>query len=326
MFESTRITRRLLIVSLLFVLVLGCRSVNAATPALNKIGISIYIGKSVQLYPTSQTATNWKSSKPAVASVDQTGYVVGKSKGTTTISCRVAGKKLICTVNVRRVQTSRFVSNTYAKVWLNMLGAVETGSQVYGQRDYSEFIGPYAGSPNEYSCTAGAYQEYGENLRELLLAIQEQYPSAFAPRDTAKIASDLKRSWGDGTPYKVKAGSAKARCIQNIISCPVGVLVQDIRAIELLDEYLADIKRLGVTNLRCGMFMAECYHLGGYSAVKRVVGRATNKNSLSALRKSLYLDQKDKSNSYQIGDLVYKSRHELFYKWLKSYISSSAKF
>ena len=326
MFEHKNISRRLIILGLLFLIIFGCRSVNAATPTLNKIGISIYIGNSLQLYPTSGTAENWKSSKPAVASVDQTGYVYGKSKGTTTISCEVSGQKLICTVNVRRVQTSRYVSNKYAKVWLNMLGAVETGGQVYGERDYSEFIGPFAGSPNEYSCTAGAYQEYGENLRELLLAIQEQYPTAFKPRDTAKIASDLKKSWGDGTPYKVQAGSAKARCIQNIISCPVGILVQDIRAIELLDEYLADIKQLGVSNLRCGMFMAECYHLGGYTAVKRVVSRAANKNSLASLRKSLYLDQKDKSNNYQIGDLVYKNRHELFYKWLKAYIPSGAKF
>lgn len=222
--------------------------------------------------------------------------------------------------------TSKYVSTKYTSVWLNLLGAVETGGQVYGNRDYSEFISPLTGSPNEYSCTAGAYQEYGENLRQLLLAIQKQYPKTFKKLDTAKIAQDLKRSWGDSTPYQVKAGSKKAKCIQKIITSSAGKLVQDQRALTLLDEYLRDIRSLGVTNLRCGLFMAECYHLGGYAAIQRVVGRATNKNSISALRKSLYLDQKDKTNNYQIGDKIYKTRHEAIYRWLNAYIPKNLKF
>lgn len=221
---------------------------------------------------------------------------------------------------------SKYVSSKYTKVWLNILGAVETGGQVYGKRNYSSFVGSYASSPNEHSITAGAYQEYGENLRQLLLAIQKSYPKTFKKLDTAKIANDLKRSWNDSNPYVVKSGSAKAKCIQKIISCSYGKKVQDQRAISLLDTYLANIRKLGVTNLRCGLFMAECYHLGGYAAVQRVVNRASNKNSLAALRKSLYLDQKDKSNSYQIGDAIYKTRHEAIYKWLKKYVPASVTF
>ncbi len=221
---------------------------------------------------------------------------------------------------------SKYVSNKYARVWMNILGAVETGGQVYGQRNYSSFIGPYTGSPNEHSCTAGAYQEYGENLRQLLLAIQKQYPAVFKRLDTAKIAKDLKRVWSESAPYTAKPGSAKAKAIVNIISSAKGKRVQDQRAVELLDTYLAGIKKLGVKKLRCGLFMAECYHLGGYAAVQRVVNRASNKNSLSSLRKSLYLDQKDYSNSYQIGDTIYQGRHELIYKWLKQYIPANAVF
>lgn len=221
---------------------------------------------------------------------------------------------------------SKYVSHAYAKVWLNILGAVETGGQVYGKRNYSSFIGPYTGSPNEYSCTAGAYQEYGENLRQLLLAIKKRYPSTFKKLDTANIAKDLKRSWSDSTPYAVKAGSAKAKVIIKIISSTRGKQVQNQRAVDLLDAYLKNIRKLGVKKLRCGLFLAECYHLGGYAAVKRVVSRAANKNTMPALRKSLYLDQKDKSNSYQIGDIVYKTRHEAIYNWLKNYIPASATF
>ena len=298
--------------------------VSAAT--LNKIQTSVYIGGTTRLKPDRGKATNWKSSNTSIATVSSNGTVTGRKKGTCTISCKVSGKTLKCTMNVRRRQSSKYVTNAQAKVWLNILGAVESGGQVYGKRNYSCFVSPYAGSPNEHSCTAGAYQEYGENLRQLLLAIKKQYPYSFSGRDTAGIASDIKHSWSDGTPYTVRSGSKKAKVIQSIISCNAGAFVQDFRAIDLLDEYLAGIKKLGVTNLRCGMFMAECYHLGGYAAVKRVVNRASNKNRLDSLRTSLYKDQRDTSNSYQIGDSVYKTRHEKVYTWLKKYISASARF
>lgn len=298
---------------------------KAASVTLNKIQTSVYKGSTVKLTPSKGKATNWKSSKPSIATVNSSGLVTGIKKGTCTISCTVSGQTLKCTMNVRNKKMSKYVSNAKAKVWMNILGAVESGGMVYGNRNYAAFAGPGANAPSEYSCTGGAYQEYGENLRDLLKAIQTQYPYSFAGRDKASIASDIKRSWLDSTPYRVTAGSAKAKSIQAIISCNAGKFVQDLRAVELLDEYLAGIKKLGVTNLRCAMFMAECYHLGGYSPVRRVIQRCTNPNSMSELRKSLYKDQNDHSSSYQIGDKFYYNRHEAIYKWLKQYISSSAR-
>ena len=309
-----------------FALLLGLLlpvTANAAV-TLNKIQTSVYVGGSLRLSPSSGTATGWSSSDRSIATVNSNGLVRGVRKGTCTISCKVSGSTLKCTMNVRTKKTSRYVTNAQAKVWLNLLGAVESGSQTYGKRNYSAFAGPGANSPNEISCTAGAYQEYGENLRELLLEIQKQYPYSFKGRDTAGIADDIRTSW-DYSPYTVSPGSAKAKAIQKIISCNAGKFVQDLRAIELLDHYLDGIHGLGVTNLRCAMFMAECYHLGGLAAVKRVVGRAKNKNNLASLRTSLYKDQQDSVSSYQIGDKIYVSRHELIYKWLKTYIRAGAR-
>ncbi len=318
--------KRIPLTFLTAVLILGIVSLTRVTvfaASLNKIQTSVYVNRTIQLYPTSGTASGWKSSNTSIATVSGSGLVRGIRKGTCTISCTVGGQTLRCTMNVRRKTTSRFVSNKYANVWLNLLGAVESGSQTYGRRNYSAFAGPGANSPNEISCTAGAYQEYGENLRQLLKAIKKQYPYSFKGRDTANIADDLSYDW-DSRPYTVSPGSAKAKAIQNIISCNAGKLVQDIRAIELLDAYLTNIKTLGVTNLRSAMFMAECYHLGGFAAVRRVVSRAGNKNKLASLRVSLYKDQQDNASSYQIGDRIYYTRHELIYKWLRQYIPASA--
>ncbi|MBQ1492871.1 MAG: Ig-like domain-containing protein [Blautia sp.] len=318
-----RIAWRLIALSLLFLF--PSLSQAATTATLNKVQTSVYKGDTVQLYPTSGRATSWKSSKPSIATVSSSGLVTGIKKGTCTISCQVNGKTLKCTMNVRKKKMSKYVSNTYARVWLNMLGAVESGGMVYGHRDYRAFSGPGALSPAEYSCTAGAYQEYGENLRQLLLAIKKQYPISFEARDTAGIAKDIKTAWPDSHPYKVSPGSTKAKCIQEIIGCNAGTFVQDLRAVELLDEYLTDIRQMGVTNLRAAMFMAECYHLGGRSPVYRVVNRAKDRNSIASLKVSLYKDQKDTSNSYQIGDAMYTNRHERIYNWIKQYISANAK-
>ena len=290
---------------------------------LNKIQTSVYEGRSIQLYSKDgNTCTSWKSSDGSIASVTGSGVVKGKKKGTVVISCKADDRKLRCVVNVRRKQVSRHIANKYANVWLNLLGAVESGGMVYGCRDYTLFAPAGNITSNEVACTAGAYQEYGECLRELLLLIREQYPYSFNGRDTAGIGEDLASSWDY---YAVSPGSAKARTIQSIIGCNAGRFVQDIRAIELLDIYLDDAKALGITNLRCGMFMAQCEHLGGYSSMKRVVLRATNKNSLASLRVSLYKDRRDLSSSYQIGDMLYANRHESIYKWLKQYIPASAK-
>lgn len=310
----------------LLTLVFLCPSLSrAATATLNKVQTSVYKGGTVQLYPTSGRATSWKSSKPSIATVSSSGLVTGIKKGTCTISCVVGGSTLKCTMNVRKKKMSKYVTNKQANVWLNMLGAVESGGMVYGHRDYAAFSGPGALSPAEYSCTAGAYQEYGENLRQLLLAIKKQYPISFEARDTAGIAKDIKTPWPDSNPYRVSPGSTKARVIQDIISCNAGAFVQDLRAVELLDEYLTDIKKMGVTNLQAALFMAECYHLGGRSPVYRVISRAKTPNSIASLKVSLYKDQKDTSNSYQIGDAMYQNRHDMIYRWIKTYISASAK-
>ena len=304
----------------------GAKNVSAAAK-LNCYEGQMYEGKTATLRVTGGTVKSWKSTNTSIATVNSKGVVTAKKKG----SCKVYatltnGQKLICVVNVRSTTYSAYLKNSYAVVMLNILGAVESGGQVYGKRNYAAFAGPGASSPNEYSSTAGAFQEYGENLRQLLLRIQKEYPRHFKQYDTANIANDIKRVWSDSNPYRVYAGTAKAKAIQNIISKKSGArYIQNLRAVELTDTYLKHIRSLGVTNVRAALFMAECEHLGGAKAVERVVRRATNKNDILALWRSLILDQKDTSNSYQIGDKIYQSRHLLCYKWIVQNIPATAK-
>lgn len=218
---------------------------------------------------------------------------------------------------------SKYLTDRQMSVALNILGAVETGGQIYGQRDYDDFTSPYVNSPGEHSSTAGAYQEYGENLRQLLIRIKQEYPDTFAKYDTAGIASDIKRAWPDSNPYKVYKGTAKANAIVNIISSPEGRKVQDERASDLINSYLKHIIGMGVTNVRAALFAAECEHLGGSGPIERIIRRASDKNSITALYKSLMLDQNDTSNGYQIGDKIYRTRHDKCKGWIEQYIGAN---
>ena len=103
---------------LMLAVLLAPSRVSAAT--LNKIQTSVYVNGATKLYPNKGKAKNWKSSNSSIATVNSKGVVTGRKKGTCTISCSVNGTTLKCTMNVRRRQTSKYVTNGQSKVWLNI--------------------------------------------------------------------------------------------------------------------------------------------------------------------------------------------------------------
>ena len=70
--------------------------------AINKTKVTIKKKGTVQLnIATDTTYTTWKSSNSSIASVNSTGKVTGKKKGTATITGVLYGKKYSCKVTVR---------------------------------------------------------------------------------------------------------------------------------------------------------------------------------------------------------------------------------
>ncbi|MCF0132942.1 MAG: Ig-like domain-containing protein [Blautia sp.] len=318
---------RVLFLLLLMFMITGASGRKTFAASLNCYEGALYEGKTFQLKVTGGTVKSWKSADPSIASINSNGLITARSKGSVKVGAYLTdGSKLICVVNVRSKKYSKYLTNSQAMVMLNIIGAVESGGQVYGQRDYACFDGPGQNSYNEKSCTAGAFQEYGECLRQLLIRIYNEYPRYFKKWDTAGIAKDCTRVWTQSNPYAVASGSKKAKAIQNIISKGSGArYIQNLRAIELTDQYIAHILSLGVTNARIVLFLADCEHQGGSAPVERIVKRAKNKNSMASIVASLKLDQKDTSNNDQIGDLKYWRRRELVYNWIKKTIPASAK-
>ena len=198
------------------------------------------------------------------------------------------------------------------EVLRKIIYAVETGGQVYGNARYDAFTEAYANTELEHAITIGAGQWFANEAKRLLNLIRETDPAGFAALDTEGIAYDLDNC--DWSTYKVSADSAKAKCIQKIISSPAGIQCQDYLIDEQMKQYLEEAKALGVTDLDAQMMCANLRHLGGLSAVKRVLGKTYGGYTMDNIYAAL---QSDTGN--QVG--TFRSRNLMVYNTLKKYIS-----
>ena len=82
------------------------------------------------------------------------------------------------------------------EILTNIIGAVESGGQVYGKRRYEAYAGKGANSANEKTCTLGWAQNYGNEARKLCQMILKEDPGAFRGADTAGIESICNRESG----------------------------------------------------------------------------------------------------------------------------------
>lgn len=198
-------------------------------------------------------------------------------------------------------------------VMRNIIYAVETGGQVYGNKDYADFTEAYTNSSIEKAITIGAGQWYGSEAKTLLNLIKQTDPNTFNSLDTAGIATDLAAS--DWAEYRITKTSAKAKCIVRIIDSEVGHRCQDQLVDEQMESYVNYAGSLGVTDMDAKMMCANFRHQGGTSAVTRILAKTPTPYTLDRLYAAC---QTDTGN--QVG--AYKSRQKMVYNSLKQYISN----
>lgn len=202
----------------------------------------------------------------------------------------------------------------------NIIGGVETGGQVYGQRNYASYAGPGKNTANEKTCTLGWAGNYGERARKLCRMIFDRDPVAFRNADTARIEHKLSMNWETIKWYPTE----KEKCaLIAIITTPEGKKCQDELFQELLHTYIKNAEEYGVTDIPAQMMWCEIEHLGGLKPVKRIFGRAAKPYTPDSIYASLMLDQKDTSSNNQVGDKIFQSRHECCVKWIKKYVEES---
>ena len=141
--------------------------------------------------------------------------------------------------------------------------------------------------------------------------IRKADPVTFSKLDTAGVAADLdNKNWSE---YRISKTSAKAKCIVAIISSDIGKKCQDELMDSQLSKYMKEAADLGVTDEAAQMMCANIRHLGGLSAVKRVLKKTETPYTMHTIYQAM---QSDTGN--QVG--TFRSRHLMVYESLKKYI------
>lgn len=202
-----------------------------------------------------------------------------------------------------------------------ILYAVESGDQTYGKQDYSAFAGVGANCDNEKAITIGAGQWYAGEAKELLYRIQRGNPKLFKDMDTVGLEADLLlKSWAT---YGVSAGSAKGKCIINIISTAHGKKCQDEYMEDQIQTYIPIIeKAYGTMEDSAMMECINVLHQGGFDALKRILSKTPEPYTADKIYVTLCRDPADPTPN-QVGD--YTDRQKAVINMIHTYADNTEK-
>jgi hypothetical protein len=192
--------------------------------------------------------------------------------------------------------------------------AVETGGQVYGQQDYSDFTEAYTNSSKEHAITIGAGQWYATEAQTLLKRIHDADTEAWNRLDNIGLWEQVQEA--DWSCFNISRNSQFANLIVRLISSKTGVKCQDGLMDEQLATYADEAFKRGVTDTRVQAMCVNFRHQGGQGAVTRILAKTQKPYTLDNLYAAC---QTDTGN--QVG--VYKDRQRFVYNALKTYFPES---
>ncbi len=205
----------------------------------------------------------------------------------------------------------QYMTDANYQVLINTIGAIESGGQVYGNRNYSSYVGPYTGSSAEHTITLGWCSFYGSNAQELVQEIFCANPEAFLAIDTnaAVFTKAFTTDWV-ATHY-APTEEEKAILIQ-LITSDTGKACQDAKFLKLCKGYMNDgIKSYGLTDPQSLIMYSEIYLLGGRAATHRIFDRCVAAGSFDTMTvlQCLFMDFNGNMKSTMVGAPMYWQRH-----------------
>jgi cell wall-associated NlpC family hydrolase len=202
------------------------------------------------------------------------------------------------------------MTNEQKTVLRKIIYAVETGGQVYGQQDYSDFTEAYTNSSEEHAITIGAGQWYATEAQTLLKRIHDADTAQWDRLDSIGLWEQVQEV--DWSCFNISRSSQFANLIVQLISSKIGVKCQDSLMDEQLATYADEALKQGVTDARAQAMCVNFRHQGGLGAVTRILAKTQKPYTLDNLYAAC---QTDTGN--QVG--VYKSRQRFVYNALKKY-------
>lgn len=200
------------------------------------------------------------------------------------------------------------------EVLTNVIGAVESGGQVYGKRNYKAYTPPYTNTPNEHTITLGWAQNYGPEAKKLIQMIYDISPANFRNLDPKQsIYNMLSKDW---VAIKWNPVASQKNILISLIDSGAGHTAQDMLFGDLMRTYIADCEKDYTSDIKAQMMYCEIRHLGGKTPVNRIFNRCNGDYTLTSIMNAL---NKDDPNSNQVGSKKFRSRHEKCYEFINKY-------
>ena len=206
------------------------------------------------------------------------------------------------------------MTNEQKAVLRKIIYAVETGGQVYGQQDYSDFTEAYENNSDEHAITIGAGAWYATEAQTLLKRIHDADTAQWDRLDNIGLWEQVQNE--DWSCYNISSKSQFATLIVRLISSKTGVKCQDSLMDEQLATYADEALKKGVTDARAQAMCVNFRHQGGLGAVTRILAKTQKPYTLDNLYAAC---QTDTGN--QVG--AYKDRQRFVYNALKTYFPES---
>lgn len=209
-------------------------------------------------------------------------------------------------------------SGTQMDIMFNIVGALETGGQVYGQRDYANFINIEAGA--EQTATLGWSSFYGVHGRDYLRQFRSENPDLFAKLDTANVASALDISWEES---HWEASPAQKAAIVEMLTTEEGKKLQDTLTAQRIAGEWAEATAW-TDNMQAVAWYTNIAELAGSGTAQFVFDIAAQTGDFSL--DNLYnITMSRNGSSAAIGAPMYHRRHALYKEWIEEHFSKDEK-
>ena len=206
------------------------------------------------------------------------------------------------------------MTNEQKTVLRKIIYATETGGQVYGQQDYSDFTEAYENNSDEHAITIGAGAWYATEAQTLLKRIHDADTAQWDRLDNIGLWEQVQNE--DWSCYNISSKSQFATLIVRLISSKTGIKCQDSLMDEQLATYADEALKRGVTDARAQAMCVNFRHQGGQGAVTRILAKTQKPYTLDNLYAAC---QTDTGN--QVG--AYKDRQKFVYNALKTHFPES---
>ena len=216
---------------------------------------------------------------------------------------------------------ARVMSQQNQEVLVNIIGAMESGGQVYGNRRYNAYAGARGGG--EVTCTLGWAQNYGSNAQELVQEILLEDQASFLSIDTNGIILEkLLHNW---TAEQWNPSEEEKNILISLIDSDAGHRVQDRRFMDTMARNIAEcVASYGEdVSPRALIMYCEIRHLGGQDAAKRIFNRCQGLYTMDNIMLGLFMDYTGNPGNTKVGGQMYWQRHSKCRTYANQYATVS---